>query len=154
MRGLLLLAIAGVLPPVALAEETPSDPVQTPAEDSGETGSNPYADLSDEAFGDVAASFEDLDQDERRWFLTEVRKRMSAKGERARIPVDDRDRFGRVREASTLVREVRMEEGDPVTSSSETERYGTGLERPTRSDRDPGSVTSRPTQEPTTLRQD
>ena len=59
-------------------------------------GVNPYSKLSNEQLGTLAGTFENLDRDQRRWFLTEVRKRMSAKGERPRIQVDQDDRFGRV----------------------------------------------------------
>ena len=59
-------------------------------------GVNPYSKLSNEQLGSLAGTFENLDRDQRRWFLTEVRKRMSAKGEDPQIEVDKDDRFGRV----------------------------------------------------------
>lgn len=71
---------------------TKSDPRVGIGLDTG----NPYSKLSNEQLGTLAGTFEDLDRDQRRWFLTEVRKRMSAKGEGPRIPVDKDDRFGRV----------------------------------------------------------
>lgn len=147
------LAIAGASLPLALtvAEEAEPEP-SDPAEERDAPASNPYVGLTDEELGALAASFEDLDQDERRWFLTEVRKRMSSRGERPRIPVTDRGRFGRVREASAMVREVRLEEPEPlVVISVESEVYGSGLERPSRNDPEPVSATSKPTEEPPTL---
>ncbi|MYD97558.1 MAG: hypothetical protein F4X98_09255 [Gammaproteobacteria bacterium] len=148
------LAVAGTSLPLALAaeEEVHPEPASEPIEERDAPASNPYAALDDEELGALAASFEDLDQDERRWFLTEVRKRMSSRGERPRIPVTDRGRFGRVREASAMVREVRLEEPEPlVVISVESEVYGSGLERPSRTDPEPVSATSQPTEEPATL---
>lgn len=57
---------------------------------------NPYSQLSNEQLGTLAGTFEELDRDQRRWFLTEVRKRMSGKGEGPKIQVGKDDRFGRV----------------------------------------------------------
>ena len=150
------LAVAGTsLPLASAAEEAHPEPAPVPAEEREASASNPYADLSDEELGGVAASFEDLDQDERRWFLTEVRKRMSTRGERPRIPVTDRGRFGRVREASALVREISVEDPDPqVAISVESDVYGSGLERPSLDDTEPASATSQPTEEPAKLPRD
>lgn len=146
------LAVAGTSLPLALAEEE-EEAHPEPASDSTQqrdaAASNPYAGLTDEELGALAASFEHLDQDERRWFLTEVRKRMSTRGERPRIPVTDRGRFGRVREAGAMVREVRMEDADPVPLNSvEPDVYGSGPERPSRNDSEPAA--SQTTEEPPT----
>ena len=157
-RGMrnIALAVAGALLPLALAaEEATPEPASEPADERDVPASNPYSGLTDEELGALAASFEDLDQDERRWFLTEVRKRMSTRGERPRIPVTDRGRFGRVREAGAMVREVRMEEADPVAVISvESDVYGSGLERPSRNDPESVTATSQSTEEPPTLPRD
>ena len=80
---------------------------------------------------------------------------MSTRGERPRIPVTDRGRFGRVREASAIVREVGIEEPDPlVVISVESDVYGSGLERPSRNVPEPVTTTSQPTEEPSTLPRD
>lgn len=57
---------------------------------------NPYSQLSNEQLGTLAGTFEELDRDQRRWFLTEIRKRMSGKGKAPEIQVGKDDRFGRV----------------------------------------------------------
>ncbi len=75
---------------------------------------NPYSKLSNEQLGTLAGTFEDLDRDQRRWFLTEVRKRMSRKGEGPQIEADRNERFGRV------VSEV----GDADPSPGETRKPG------------------------------
>ena len=101
-------------------------------------GVNPYSKLSNEQLGTLAGTFEDLDRDQRRWFLTEVRKRMSAKGKGPRIRVDRDDRFGRV------VSEVGgTSEGPPAQArnpaagsppseenAAATKVYGTGVQSP------------------------
>ncbi|MDE0192643.1 MAG: hypothetical protein OXQ90_14930 [Gammaproteobacteria bacterium] len=100
-----------------------------------DAGVNPYSKLSNEQLGTLAGTFEDLDRDQRRWFLTEVRKRMSAKGEGPRIQVDQDDRFGRV------VRRVRHNDSEPretqnpvarspadEESAKPTKVYGTGVQ--------------------------
>ena len=51
-----------------------------------------------------------------------------------------------------MVREVRLEEPEPlVVISVESDVYGSGLERPSRTDPEPVSATSQPTEEPATL---
>ena len=111
-------------------------PAATKPDGSGpEAGVNPYSKLSNEQLGTLAGTFEDLDRDQRRWFLTEVRKRMSAKGEGPRIQVDQDDRFGRV------VRRVRHNDSEPretqnpvarspadEESAKPTKVYGTGVQ--------------------------
>lgn len=96
---------------------------------------NPYSKLSDDQLGTLAGTFEDLDRDERRWFLTEVRKRMSGKGEGPRIQVDRDDRFGRVvNKVGNAGREA-GEHHNPVgalppreKSADATKVYGTGVQ--------------------------
>ena len=91
-------AFAGVVLAVVLswAAEPPTAKPDSRVGSGLDDGVNPYSKLSNEQLGTLAGTFEDLDRDQRRWFLTEVRKRMSAKGERPRIQVDQDDRFGRV----------------------------------------------------------
>ena len=97
---------------------------------------NPYSKLSNEQLGTLAGTFDDLDRDQRRWFLTEVRKRMSAKGKGPRIEVDQDHRFGRRvvnkdRDADPGPGETRnpvgaLRVGDERADA--TKVYGTGLE--------------------------
>lgn len=109
----------------------PDAPVSSGLDDNG---LNPYSKLTNEQLGTLAGTFEDLDRDERRWFLTEVRKRMSAKGNRPKIEVDKDDRFGR---AGHKVGRTRQESGDasstvgalspPEENVEATKVYGTGV---------------------------
>ncbi len=171
MRILSVLAVTGASLPLAfaepavgrseppLAESEPDlaqpEPVPDLATQADEAVSNPYSDISDEELGALAASFHDLEEHERGWFLTEVRRRMSARGERPRIPVRDRGRFGQVRQAGALVREVGLEDGNSVpATSAEPGAYGTGPERSSASGRDSISGRSRQAQEPPPLPRD
>ena len=92
-------------------------------------GVNPYSKLSNEQLGTLAGTFEDLDRDQRRWFLTEVRKRMSAKDEGARIRVDRDDRFGRVVSKVGRANREPSQTRNPTDeeSADATKVYGTGL---------------------------
>ena len=97
-------------------------------------GVNPYSKLSNERLGTLAGRFEDLDRDQRRWFLTEVRKRMSAKGDRPQIQVDKDDRFGRVVRKVGHANQGSRDTRGPVDSSPSpkenveaTKVYGTGI---------------------------
>ena len=171
MRILSVLAVTGASLPLAFAEpavgrsEPPlaepepqlaqPEPAPDLAAETDAAASNPYSDVSDEELGALAASFHDLEEHERGWFLTEVRKRMSARGERPRIPVRDRGRFGDGRKAGVLVREVGLEEGNSAPATSdEPGVYGTGPERSTPSGRDSISGRSRQAQEPPPLPRD
>lgn len=115
--------------------EPPSTKPDSGVGSGPDAGVNPYSKLSNEQLGSLAGTFEDLDRDQRRWFLTEVRKRMSAKGEGPRIQVDQDDRFGRV------VSRVRHNDGEPretqnpvarspadEESANPTKVYGTGVQ--------------------------
>ena len=90
--------VAGVVLAAVLswAAEPPAAKPDSGVGSGVDDGVNPYSKLSNEQLGALAGTFEDLDRDQRRWFLTEVRKRMSDKGEGPRIQVDRDDRFGRV----------------------------------------------------------
>ena len=98
-------------------------------------GSNPYSKLSNEQLGTLAGTFDDLDRDQRRWFLTEVRKRMSGKGKSPRIQVDQDDRFGRVVSKVSHAHQgprgtVNAIEASPAGegSADPAKVYGTGLQ--------------------------
>ena len=97
---------------------------------------NPYSKLSDEQLDSLGKTFEDLDRDQRRWFLTEVRKRKSAKGEGPQIQVDRDEGFGRV-----VSKVAGTDQGPPPQSASPvgaspadeesaaaTKVYGTGVQ--------------------------
>ena len=80
----------------AADEPSSSTPRPGGGSSSDNRGVNPYSKLSNKQLGALAGTFDDLDRDERRWFLTEVRKRMSGKGEGPQIDVRGDDRFGQV----------------------------------------------------------
>ena len=116
------------------ANEPPATKPDPRASGGLDAGVNPYSTLSNEQLGTLAGTFEDLDRDQRRWFLTEVRKRMSAKGEGPRIEVDQGDRFGRVVNQVGGADQKPRETRNPVrTSPPDEERadatkvYGTGV---------------------------
>lgn len=59
---------------------------------------NPFAQFSDQQLSDLGGRWEAMDDEERRWYFVEMRKRMAANGEPTRIPVSSRARFGRILE--------------------------------------------------------
>ena len=110
-------------------------PPATKPDPGVDNGANPYSKLSNEQLGTLAGTFDDLDRDQRRWFLTEVRKRMSAKGDSPRIQVDQDDRFGRVVSKVAHADQGSPEPLNPVgalpvdeQSTDATKVYGTGLQ--------------------------
>lgn len=113
-------------------EPSPTKPDSRVGSGLDNVGVNPYAKLSNEQLVTRVGTYGDLDHDQRRWFLTELRKRMSAKGDPPQIRVDKDDRFGRV------VRKVGDSDqgsGETVVGTSvageesaeATKVYGTGL---------------------------
>ncbi|MDE0691688.1 MAG: hypothetical protein OXI55_05520 [Gammaproteobacteria bacterium] len=66
-------------------------------------GTNPFAQFSDEQLSDLGGRWEAMDDEERRWYFVEMRKRMAASGEPTRIPVSSRARFGRILEDASAV---------------------------------------------------
>ena len=74
------------------------------AVDANSPVANPFAQFSDEQLSDLGGRWEAMDDEERRWYFVEMRKRMAANGEPTRIPVSSRARFGRILEdASALL---------------------------------------------------
>ena len=117
-------------------------------------GVNPYSKLSNEQLGTLAGTFEELDRDQRRWFLTEVRKRMSAKGDRPQIQVDKDDRFGRVvrkvGRANQVSRDTRSRVGSLPSreeNAEATKVYGTGV-RPQREETPDDSTSTLQSKDP------
>ena len=64
---------------------------------------NPFAQFSDEQLSDLGGRWEAMDDEERRWYFVEMRKRMAASGEPTRIPVSSRARFGRILQDASAV---------------------------------------------------
>lgn len=125
-RGLVVaLAASGSLH-VATASE-PDPPTATP-------GVNPYSELTDQQWTEVVARWERLDGADRRWFLTEVRKRKAhVDGHRAdkRQPFIEyrrRARFGHpARPLEAELRHAHRSLKKP--SADDANRYGLGFEQ-------------------------
>lgn len=125
-RGLVVaLAASGSLH-VATASE-PDPPTATP-------GVNPYSELTDQQWTEVVARWERLDGADRRWFLTEVRKRKAhVGGHRAdkRQPFIEyrrRARFGHpARPLEAELRHAHRSLKKP--SADDANRYGLGFEQ-------------------------
>ena len=82
---------------------------------------NPFSQFSDEQLSDLGGRWEAMDDEERRWYFVEMRKRMAANGEPTRIPVRARARFGRILEdAGALlgVEALPTLDGEPVIDSN------------------------------------
>jgi len=113
----------------ATGVEDAAENVEDPAKSPSHAGRNPYSKMSDEELGSVAATYEDLDRDERRWFLIEISKRMPTRGERPKIPIQEVGRFGRViQEASGPAREVGGLDNRRPESPGDDSVYGQGLD--------------------------
>lgn len=125
-RGLVVALAASGSSHVATAAE-PDPPTATP-------GVNPYSELTDQQWTEVVARWERLDGADRRWFLTEVRKRKAhVDGHRAdqRQPFIEyrrRARFGHP--ARPLEAELRHAHRSPKKpSADDANRYGLGFEQ-------------------------
>ena len=96
----LALAAAAALLVPAGAQDLAATSHSTPAQ-------NPYSNLTDHEWTDLASGWESLSRAERRWFLTESRKRRSVRRVRGKpapaIVYRERARFGRVPATPALV---------------------------------------------------
>ena len=105
----------------AAADETVADAQST----------NPYSRLSDQQWTEVVEGWERLDGAERRWFLTEVRKRKARSKRRPardrQPPIEHRERarFGNI--ATTL--EAERSDGQERLPPDDENRYGLGFEQ-------------------------
>ncbi len=104
---------------------------------------NPYAGYTDAQLAELAQTWADLDADQRRNYLVEMRRRMADSGKR-KVPVDAEARFGRVGNGAEppgppevvseegVVRQV-IEPGRVTTESLVIRRnesgFGVGFER-------------------------
>ena len=118
--GVVVCAAAQLLRSAA-ADETVADAQST----------NPYSRLSDQQWTEVVEGWERLDGAERRWFLTEVRKRKARSKRRPardrQPPIEHRERarFGNI--ATTL--EAERSDGQERPSPDDENRYGLGFEQ-------------------------
>ena len=69
---------------------------RVPIPNSADLSANPYAGISNEQLADVADRWDGLNQDERRWFFVEVRKRLMATDGAPALPIGASARFGQV----------------------------------------------------------
>ncbi len=125
-RALVVAFAASGSSHVATASE-PDPPTATP-------GVNPYSELTDQQWTEVVARWERLDGADRRWFLTEVRKRKAhVDGHRAdkRQPFIEyrrRARFGHpARPLEAELRHAHRSLKKP--SADDANRYGLGFEQ-------------------------
>lgn len=105
---------------------------RAPIAAADDLSTNPYAGISNEELADVADRWDDLNQDERRWFFVEVRRRLIA-GDGARtLPIGASARFGQVVRSpdGTVVRvEARRVTEQTVDARDDPRAYGLGFER-------------------------
>ena len=118
---------------------------------------NPYAMLTNEQLAGVADRWDALDQDQRRWFFAEVRKRLTADGGAADIPIRSNVRFGQVVRArdGTVVRIGKVEvarQPRAAASRNDPRAYGFGFERRRSGQREPMIPIVRPEPLPAAVR--
>ena len=99
---------------------------------------NPYAVLTNEQLAVVADRWQALNQDERRWFFAEVRKRLVADDGAAGIPIRSSARFGQVvraRNGDAAVVRIDPAEAEgqrrvrAAAARTDSRAYGFGFER-------------------------
>ena len=96
---------------------------------------NPYAGISNEQLADVADRWDALNQDERRWFFVEVRKRLMATDGAPEIPIGPSARFGQVvrnRDGTVVRIETTRVTAQPAATTGardDPRAYGLGFER-------------------------
>lgn len=118
--------------PLAAARPTPPRP--TAASDG--LAANPYAGMSNEQLAGVADRWEDLNQNERRWFFVEVRKRLMATDGAPAISIGASARFGQVvrnRDGTVVRIETTRVTAQPAATTDARDdprrAYGLGFER-------------------------
>ena len=118
--------------PGAAAEPWPAAGASDRAAAQGAEGANPYAQLNDSQWTKVVERWERLDGADRRWFLTEARKRNARIQDRQAIVFRQRARFGNVAkpgkaERRTEPRHLRRAAQKPA--ADDPNRYGLGFEQ-------------------------
>ena len=111
------------------------------AGNAADMGENPFAELTDAQWAAVADAWEDLSGAERRWFLTESRKRNAARRSETRLEVRlvyrERARFGRIASARTHIESTALGQGElrgqrgkqsDLADPRADRRYGLGFE--------------------------
>lgn len=116
-----------------LAAARPSPPPPTAAADG--VSANPYAGISNEQLAEVADRWEDLNQNQRRWFFVEVRKRLMATDGVPAIRIGASARFGQVvrnRDGSVVRIDTTPGTARPAGTTDardDPRAYGLGFER-------------------------
>ena len=116
----------------AVAEPWPAAGASDRAAAQGAEGVNPYAQLDDSQWTKVVERWERLDGADRRWFLTEARKRNARIQDRQAIVFRQRARFGNVAKPGRTERRTdprHAHDSAPKPAADDPNRYGLGFER-------------------------
>ena len=116
----------------SVAEPWPAAGAGDRAAAQGAEGVNPYAQLDDSQWTKVVERWERLDGADRRWFLTEARKRNVRIQDRQAIVFRQRARFGNVEKPGKAERSAdprHAHDAVPKPSADDPNRYGLGFER-------------------------
>ena len=116
----------------AVAEPWPAAGASDRAAAQGAEGANPYAQLDDSQWTKVVERWERLDGADRRWFLTEARKRNARIQDRQAIVFRQRARFGNVAKPGRAERRTNprhVHDAVPKPAADDPNRYGLGFER-------------------------
>lgn len=109
------------------------------AGNAADMGDNPFAELTDAQWAVVADAWEDLSGAERRWFLTESRKRNAARRSETRLEVRlvyrERARFGRIAPARARIESTALGQGELRGQREPRERSKRGELEDPRADR-------------------
>ena len=120
--------------PIRAARRSASLP-RAPIPASDDLSTNPYAGISNEELADVADRWDALNQDERRWFFAEVRKRLMATNGVPELPIGPDARFGQVvrnRDGTVAHIEAMRPTAQPAGTAKagdDPRAYGLGFER-------------------------
>lgn len=127
-------AATGAATPPAEARSSASA-ARAPAVTSDDRSANPYAGISNEQLAEVADRWPALNQDERRWFFVEVRKRLMATDGAPALPIGASARFGQVvrnRDGTVTRIETMRATARPAGTTdarNDPRAYGLGFER-------------------------
>ena len=116
----------------AVAEPWPAAGASDRAAAQGADGVNPYAQLNESQWTKVVERWERLDGADRRWFLTEARKRQARIQDRQAIVFRQRARFGNVEKPGRAEQPTdprHAHDAVPKPSADDPNRYGLGFEQ-------------------------
>ena len=116
----------------AVAEPWPAAGASDRAAAQGAERGNPYAQLNGSQWTKVVERWERLDGADRRWFLTEARKRNARIRDRQAIVFRQRARFGNVAKPGRAERRIdprHLRHAAQKPSADDPNRYGLGFEQ-------------------------